>query len=279
MTDTVKAQDNAEFHSPVERLEPPKSRLGLLAGSMGFWMGRAVTAIQSSARVTAKIFATVEGTDKAMKIASFALLALQVRFAKVGAPVVTGLAKGIKEGAKFLKIRNFTGCSNYWIQGLYQKDKIVGAASMALLMVAVTCEQAAWLGSLGLVNLGKMANVIAKCPGGSVIGAVSLAQVQMSFALAGVSLAAVSAYLSVREGASNDKHWIKVADNLGKVGLIAFSSFAFSYGYAALGLIASSIGLLKVCYGILEAERKEHEQALKTPRYEPQALLVDLQRA
>ncbi|MCB1137032.1 MAG: hypothetical protein KDK78_12250 [Chlamydiia bacterium] len=254
----VSGESKAEQH--VRFAEDTRQARGNRGPARQDLFGRTVVWIRETVGMTSKLFCTVEGTEKAMKLVSFALLMAQVRKGAGNAPVLGSLSKSLGEGAKFLKIRGWVGIMDWFAQGRFNKESIASTASMALLGVASTCEQLMWMGSLGVVNLAKVAQAIGTLPLCSPIATLSIRSVYMGCALPGVLLAALSAALAMKEGGDSKKQWLKVLDNVGKAGLIVFSSMAFSYGFATLGMLASSIGIIKVVYGLYEEQRKTAEE-------------------
>lgn len=249
---------------------------------VGDLAGRSVRCISEGVSVVAKMFASPEGTEKLLKLASFSMILAQLHLARFAA-IASTVGKRLGEGAKFLKVRNFTAVFTYWVlpraqkdgsmKCAWQKDGLIGRVSMAFLQVAVTCEQALWLGAIGVVNLGAAGAALGRVPLVGVLASIPLARVQMVTALVGVGLAAVGAGKKIYQEGSSKANWLKVADNVGKIGLIAFSSWAFSSGFAAWGIAASLVGIAKVAYKVYGESLSQKEASASVPSTE--AALLD----
>jgi hypothetical protein len=153
----------------------------------------------------------------------------------------------------------------------FSKDRLVNVLSMGCLCVAATLEQALWLRGFGfdlgakavtglaakLPQVIKVLQPVARLPVVQAVAAVSLKQLQMGFALVGVSLGIVASIVAITKGGDRTKQLLKIADNVGKVGLIVFSGMAFTYGFATWGILAASVGVAKVLYGMAQERQKE----------------------
>jgi len=275
----------AVFDSPVGRADASNQVNGL-----GQCLGRAFTVIKSGPEYvfdrTCRLFKQTEGVDKFARLVSSVIFAAQVHI-KTTMPISIALLSpydAIKHFSKSFsdtvagirnlpnRISEFTTLNKEGNVAFLQKNSAWKISSRIALVVSGICDTLILIRYTDLADLSNAAAAIGRLP---IVGTFTLSVVRHTFVGISSSLAIVDYCINIANDKESKKlklNIIGLLNEMGKVALITISQLTpaavFTYGFAALCIVANSIAILKVVESDADKEAKDKADEAKAKEAE-----------